>query len=236
MGGSLIMDSIYDIIHYKKKGVVYMNTPITWYLKKQVERTIHNLEKHNIHGIYVEEEEQLQETIKQLVAEHATVAVGDSVTLFKTGIIALLRNGDYCFLDKYREGITSAEKKEIYRKTFSADTFLCSSNAVTEEGELYNIDGNGSRVAAMIYGPDQVIIVAGINKIVRNLDEAEQRARQYAAPLDAKRLGKNTPCASLGYCVDCQKEERICNYFTVIKHQFTKGRITVIIVGKSLGY
>ncbi|SFM35744.1 Uncharacterised ACR, YkgG family COG1556 [Pelosinus propionicus DSM 13327] len=88
----------------------------------------------------------------------------------------------------------------------------------------------------MIYGPEQVIIVAGINKIVRNLEEAEKRVRNYAAPLDAKRLQKNTPCASLGYCVDCKSEERICNDFVVIKRQFTKGRIKVIIVGKQLGY
>ncbi|WP_245755151.1 lactate utilization protein [Pelosinus propionicus] len=129
-----------------------------------------------------------------------------------------------------------AYKTYYTRRSFSADTFLCSTNALTEDGELYNIDGNGSRVAAMIYGPEQVIIVAGINKIVRNLEEAEKRVRNYAAPLDAKRLQKNTPCASLGYCVDCKSEERICNDFVVIKRQFTKGRIKVIIVGKQLGY
>ncbi len=101
---------------------------------------------------------------------------------------------------------------------------------------MYNIDGNGSRVAAMIYGPEQVIVVAGINKIVKNLEEAEKRARNHAAPLDAKRLNKNTPCASLDYCVDCKSDERICNNFLVIKRQFTKGRIKVMIVGKTLGY
>ncbi|SNR91529.1 Uncharacterised ACR, YkgG family COG1556 [Anaerovirgula multivorans] len=131
---------------------------------------------------------------------------------------------------------TKEEKKEIYRKSFSADAFLCSTNALTEEGELYNIDGNGSRVAAMIYGPYQVIIVTGMNKIVRSLEEAEKRVRQYAAPLDAKRLNKKTPCVTLGYCIDCKSEERICNDFVVIKRQFNKGRIKVIIVGKHLGY
>ncbi len=124
----------------------------------------------------------------------------------------------------------------MYRESFYADTFLCSTNALTEAGELYNIDGNGSRVAPMIYGPKQVIIVAGINKIVKNLEEAEKRVRNYAAPLDAKRLNKKTPCVSLGYCVDCKSEERICNSFVVIKRQFTKDRIKVILVGKFLGY
>lgn len=107
---------------------------------------------------------------------------------------------------------------------------------MTEEGELYNIDGNGSRVAAMLYGPAQVILIAGINKIVKNLAAAEQRVRHYAAPLDAKRLGKDTPCTKLGYCVDCQSDNRICNDFVVIRRQFTKGRIKVMIVNKALGY
>lgn len=213
-----------------------MDNPVAWYIEKQVERTIVNLEKHNMNGFYVANEVQLHEKIKELILENSIVAVGDSMTLFETGIIDLLRSGRYQFLDKYSEGITREDKKELYRKSFGADTFLCSTNALTEEGELYNIDGNGSRVAAMIYGPEQVIIVTGINKIVKNLEEAEKRVRNYAAPLDAKRLDKHTPCVFLGYCVDCKSEERICNDFVVIKRQFTKGRIKVIIVGKQLGY
>lgn len=213
-----------------------MDHNVAWYIEKRVERTIAGLERNNINGFYVKDESQLLQRIKALVPEHSTVAMGDSVSLWETGIMDLLRNGNYNFLDKYREGITRDEKKELYRQSFSADSFLSSTNAVTEEGELYNIDGNGSRVAAMLYGPEQVIIVAGINKIVRNLEEAEKRVRNYAAPLDAKRLHKKTPCASLGYCVDCKSEERICNDFVVIRRQFTKGRIKVIIVGKSLGY
>ncbi len=205
-------------------------------IEKRVARTIANLERHNFSAVFVTNESELHAKIQEWVSENSTVAVGDSMTLFETGIIELLRNGKYNFLDKYRAEITREEKKQIYRRSFSADTFLCSTNALTEEGELYNIDGNGSRVAAMIYGPEQVIVVAGINKIVKDLEEAEKRARNHAAPLDAQRLNKNTPCASLGYCVDCKSDERICNDFVVIKRQFTKGRIKVIIVGKALGY
>ncbi len=207
-----------------------------WTIEKRVARTIANLEKHQMGGFYVADEIQLRAKIKEWIPARATVAVGDSMTLFETGVIDLLRDGTYDFLDKYRSGITAAAKKELYRRSFSANTFLCSTNALTEAGELYNIDGNGSRVAALLYGPDQVIVVAGINKIVGDLAEAERRARNLAAPLDAKRLGKNTPCASLGYCVDCQSPARICNDFVVIKRQFVKDRIKVIIVGKSLGY
>lgn len=213
-----------------------MDNNVLWYLEKQVERTVSNLQKRNMEGFFVKNENELKELLIQLIAENSVVGVGDSMTLFQTGVIDFLRSRDYNFLDKYKEGITSEDKKKIYIENFSADTFMCSTNALTEEGELYNIDGNGSRVAPMLYGPKQVIIVTGINKIVKNIEEAEKRARNFAAPIDAKRLGKNTPCTKLGYCIDCKSPERICNDFTIIRGQFIKGRIKVIILGKALGY
>lgn len=213
-----------------------MDENITWYIEKQVERTIKNLNNRNMEGYYVNNREQLFQTLKEFIVEGSTVGVGDSMTLFETNIIDFLRNGSFNFLDKYEEKLTKDEKREIYIKNFSADTFICSTNAITESGELYNIDGNGSRVAPMIYGPKQVIIIIGINKIVKNLEEAEIRVRQYAAPLDAKRLNKDTPCTKLGYCTDCKSPNRICNDFVIIKGQFIKGRIKVVIVGDALGY
>ena len=179
-----------------------MDKNITWYIEKQVERTIKNLNSRNMEGYYVNTREQLFQKLKEFIVEGSTVGVGDSMTLFETNIIDFLRDGSFNFLDKYKEKLTKDEKREIYIKNFSADTFICSTNAITETGELYNIDGNGSRVAPMIYGPKQVVIVAGINKIVKDLDEAEKRVRQYAAPIDAKRLNKDTPCTKLGYCTD----------------------------------
>lgn len=213
-----------------------MDNNIIWYLEKQVERTIINLKKRNMAGFFVNDEPELKKALKELINENSVVGVGDSVTLLETGIIDFLRNGNYDFLDKYREGITGEEKRHLYIRNFSADTFMCSTNALTEDGELYNIDGNGSRVAPIIYGPKQVIIVTGINKIVRNIEEAEKRVRNYSAPLDAKRLGKNTPCTTLGYCADCRSPDRICNDFTIIRGQFVKDRIKVVIVSKKLGY
>ncbi len=213
-----------------------MDNDITWYIDKQIEKTINALEKRNMKGIFVKDEQELLEVLKSLIQENSIVGVGDSVTLLETGVLDFLRKGNYVFLDKYREGITSEEKKQIYIQNFTADTFLCSTNALTEDGELYNIDGNGSRVAPMIYGPKQVIIVAGINKLVRNLEEAERRVRNYAAPLDAKRLNKDTPCTKLGHCVNCKSTNRICNDFVTITGQFVKNRIKVIIVAKTLGY
>lgn len=213
-----------------------MDQNVSWYIEKQVERTIKNLNAHNMDGYYVENREQLFQKLEELIAEGSTVGVGDSMTLFETKIIDYLRNGNFNFLDKYEEKLTKDEKREIYIKNFSADTFLCSTNALTEVGELYNIDGNGSRVAPMLYGPKQVIIVTGINKIVKNIEEAEIRVRNYAAPIDAKRLNKDTPCTKIGSCVDCKSPNRICNDFVVIRGQFIKGRIKVIIIGENLGY
>ncbi|KGK87010.1 lactate utilization protein [Clostridium sp. HMP27] len=213
-----------------------MDNNISWYVEKQVDRTIDNLRKHNMEGYFVKDEVELIELLKELITEDSVVGVGDSMTLFETGVIEFLRKGNYKFLDKYKENITSEEKKQIYIQNFSSDTFMCSTNALTENGELYNIDGNGSRVAPMIYGPKQVVLVAGINKIVSDLKEAEKRVRNYSAPIDAKRLKKNTPCTTLGYCVDCKSPNRICNDFLIITGQFVKDRIKVIIVGKELGY
>jgi len=200
-----------------------MDNDITWYIDKQIEKTINALEKRNMKGIFVKDEQELLEVLKSLIQENSIVGVGDSVTLLETGVLDFLRKGNYVFLDKYREGITSEEKKQIYIQNFTADTFLCSTNALTEDGELYNIDGNGSRVAPMI-------------KLVRNVEEAERRVRNYAAPLDAKRLNKDTPCTKLGHCVNCKSTNRICNDFVTITGQFVKNRIKVIIVAKTLGY
>ncbi len=213
-----------------------MDNYISWYIKKQIDRTIDNLRKHNMEGLFVNNDMELIGLLKNLIAENSVVGVGDSMSLFETGIIDFLREGSYVFLDKYKEGITSEEKKQIYIQNFSADTFLCSTNALTENGELYNIDGNGSRVAPMLYGPKQVILVTGINKIVKDIEEAEKRVRNYSAPIDAKRLDKKTPCAALGYCVDCSSPDRICNDFVIIRRQFVKDRVKVIIVGRQLGY
>jgi L-lactate utilization protein LutB len=213
-----------------------MDNSTLWYMEKRVDRTIKNLNRRNMEGFFVKDKSELITLLKKLIDEKSTVGVGDSMTLFETDVIDFLRNGNYVFLDKYREGITSEEKKDIYLQNFSANTFMCSTNALTEDGELYNIDGNGSRVAPMLYGPKQVILVTGINKIVKDIEEAEKRVRNYAAPIDAKRLNKDTPCTTLGYCVDCKSPNRICNDFTIIRGQFIKNRIKVIIVGEQLGY
>ncbi len=213
-----------------------MDKNVNCVIYKRIERTIENLKINNMDAFYVKDDVQLIEKISGLMNEGDTVSVGGSRTLFETGVIEMLRDEEYNFLDRYKSGLTKEEIKEIYRKSFFADHYVTSTNALTEDGELYNVDGTGNRTAAMIYGPDNVIVVVGINKIVRNLDAAIARNRNLAAPANAKRLDRNTPCSSLGYCTDCSSSDRICNNYVLIRKQGQKGRIKVIIVGKEFGY
>lgn len=213
-----------------------MDKNTKWVIEEKIKRTMINLEKNNMEACLVENEEELIEKVKAIIKKGDTVSVGGSMTLFETGIIDFLRSGEYNFLDRYKEGLKAEEVKEIYRKSFFADAYFVSSNAVTEDGELYNVDGNGNRVAAMIYGPDKVIVIVGINKIVKDLAEAINRNRSCSAPANAKRLNRNTACAKVGYCMDCSSNERICNDYVLIRKQGQKGRIKVIIVNKELGY
>lgn len=205
-------------------------------LDKQISRTMENLVKNNMAAYYVGSKEEVVDLLKNLIKEGEQVAVGGSMTLYETGVIEHLRSGRYDFLDRYAEGLSNDQIIEVFRKSFFANVYLTSTNAITENGELYNVDGNGNRVAAMIFGPDSVIVIAGINKIVKNVDEAVERVKRIAAPANAIRLNKNTPCAKTGYCMDCKVEDRVCRSYTVLSKQKDKDRIKVILVGESLGY
>ncbi|MGC6173427.1 lactate utilization protein [Lacrimispora sp. 38-1] len=197
---------------------------------------IKNLDKKNIKGYFIQNREDLFPLLKELIPENSGIGCGDSVTLEELGVFDFLRKENVTFYDKYQSGLTKEEKREIYLKNFSADTFISGTNAITLDGAIFNIDGNGSRVAPMLYGPNQVILIVGINKVTPDIDSAIKRTRQIAAPLDAKRLGKQTPCTKLLRCIDCKHKERICNDFVLIQGQFVKDRIKVIILNEELGY
>ena len=197
---------------------------------------IKNLARNHMKGYVLSYRSQLFPLIESLLFENAVIGCGDSVTLADLGVFDFLRNGPYYFLDKFDPSLNKLGRKELYRKNFMADIFFTGVNALTLDGKLFNIDGNGSRVAPMLYGPDKVIVVAGRNKMTENLSEAIARTRNIAAPLDAKILGKNTPCAKLGHCIDCHHPERICNDFVCIEGQFDENRIHVILLDEDLGY
>ena len=221
------------------KVTAYEGHNIYEYIKEMsttIQTTISSLRKNNIAGYFVKGKSELIDLLHNLIPHGVTVGCGDSVTLEQTGVFDFLRNGNYVFHDKFKPGLSSDEKRALYIKNFSANTFITGTSAVTTDGKIFNIDGNGSRVAPMIYGPEQVIIVVGKNKIAPNVDVAIERTRQIAAPLDAKRLKKETPCVKLGRCIDCDHKQRICNDFVLITGQFVDNRIKVIIVDESLGY
>lgn len=205
-------------------------------MAERIKKAISNLEKNNMAGFYVESKQELLSLLSTQLKVGETVGCGDSVTLEQTEVFEHLRKGSYVFYDKHQPHLTSEEKRQIYLKNFKADSFITGTNAITVDGKLFNIDGNGSRVAPMLYGPQQVIVVVGTNKLVDTVESAVYRARQIAAPMDAKRLNRNTPCVKLGKCVDCKREQRICNDFVLIARQFIKDRIKVIFIKGDYGY
>lgn len=201
-----------------------------------ISNLLKQFENNNIAGYFVNDKKELTDLLYTFIQDGTLVGCGDSVTLEQLGVFDYLRGRELTFLDKFDPSLTREEKRAIYLKNFTVDTFITGTNAVTLDGKIFNIDGNGSRVAPMLYGPRQVIIVIGTNKIVKDEAAAVQRARQIAAPLDTKRLGKNTPCTILNCCTDCHHKERICNDFVLITGQFIKDRIKVIIINEELGF
>lgn len=212
-----------------------------------VNKTLDALRKNNMQAYFCPTAEEVCPLVKTLINKGDTVTHGGSVTLQQTKIPALLSNGDYTYLDRDKPGLTREEIEEIYRKAFFADVYFTSSNAITENGELYNVDGNSNRTAAILYGPKSVIVIAGYNKIVPDINEAIARVKYQAAPQNTVRLDCKTYCAKMGQCVSlnkedsllsdgCKSEARICCNYVVSAQQRHKDRIKVIIVGEQLGY
>lgn len=213
-----------------------MDSNVIFVNEKKIVRTIKALEENNMNGYLVNNKDELIKKINEITKEGDLVSCGGSATLNEVGVLDYLRSGRFKFLDRYKAGLTPHELKEIYRKSFFADAYFTSTNAITENGELYNVDGNGNRVAAMLYGPDKVIVVAGVNKIVKDVEEAINRNEQISAPANTKRLNTKTPCVSTGKCMNCKSTDRICCEYTLIKRQRISGRIHVIFLNEYYGF
>lgn len=213
-----------------------MDNNVIWVNEQRILRTIEALNENNINGYMASSKEELIEKIKEIVPSGSKVGYGGSMTLFESGVMEHLRSERYDLLDRDKKGLTSEEVKEIYRSAFSADAYFSSTNAITEKGELYNVDGNGNRVAAMLYGPEKVIVIVGVNKIVKDVESAIKRNREVSAPANANRLNRKTPCAKVGYCMDCKSEEKVCREYTLIRSQNRNDRMYVIFINEELGY
>lgn len=207
-----------------------------------LERTVKALRANRMDACWVKTKEEACEKVNALLPEGSLIAAGGSMTLAECGILEMVREGNYQYLN--RAAAAPEEIPALYRKAFSADAYLMSSNAVTEQGELYNVDGNGNRIAALIFGPKDVIVVAGANKIVPDIPAAIQRVKRVAAPVNAMRLCQDTPCTACGICAGaaggiaagCKSEQRICCSYVVSGFQRVPNRIHVILVAENLGY
>jgi hypothetical protein len=206
-----------------------------WFQEKQVERAIKALKRNNFEALFVPDAKgALGEVMKQ-IPDGATVGVGGSVTLTQTGILEALGKRNVHLIWPVQQAKNMEERQELIRKSFSSDIFLSGANAITEDGKLFNVDATGNRVGAMFIGPKKTIIVAGVNKIVKDLAAAEKRVKEWVAPQNIKRLNRKTPCAETGVCGDCSSPDRICNIYVTLAKRPSRTEVSVILVGERLG-
>jgi hypothetical protein len=206
-----------------------------WFHEKQAERTINALKKNNFEAVFVPDSKSACEEVMKQIPDGATVGVGGSVTLAQVGLLDSLGKRNINFIWPMRQGKTPDEIFELIRKSLSADFFISSTNAVTEDGKLFNVDATGNRAGAMFIGPRKTIIVCGINKIVKDIEAAEKKLKEWTGPQNAKRLGRKTPCVETGVCADCKSPDRICNIYITLAKKPARTDIMVILVGEQLG-
>lgn len=205
--------------YYAKRGAVLVN----------------NLKNRHFDAYYCETKEEALQMALSLIPEGDTVGWGGSMSCQQIGLIDAIRAGNYKALD--RDACATAEEREaLMRQALLSDTFLTSANALSIDGQMVNIDGHGNRVAAIVYGPKQVIVVAGMNKVEDSLDAAINRARTIAAPMNQQRFGHPNPCGATGVCGDCKRETCICNHILVTRHCRPVGKIKFVLVGEDLGF
>ena len=217
-----------------------MENPIENYWKTRLTELKETLTENNFE-VYVAEnpEEAKSIVLEKIIPEIApkSVSWGGSLTFVATGLYDVLKNDDDLnVLDTYDKTLSPEESLERRRQSLLVDLFITGSNAVTESGQLVNLDMIGNRVGALTFGPKDVIILVGRNKIVPDLDEAMFRIKNYAAPVNTMRLDKKTPCAKTSFCTDCKSPDRICNTWTITEKSFPKKRVKIILINKDLGF
>lgn len=201
-------------------------------------KMIEKLELRNMEGYYVSTKEEALSLIKEkFLTEGVSVGWGGSMTLKEVGVMDYLQEEDCpCVVYDRMTASTPEEVKEMKANLFNADYFLMSTNAITLDGELVNIDGTANRVCYLCYGPENVLVVAGMNKVVTNVEEGINRVKNIASPPNTLRLNRNTPCAKTGRCSDCLSPDCICSQTVITRRSSAKGRIKVVLVGEELGF
>lgn len=213
-----------------------LDSNVSWHNEVIGKRVVEALRKNNFSACYVKSGNDAVKLVLAEVEKEASIGIGGSVTLNEIGLIQAMEKGSYHIYDHNKEGLTREESLQIRRNELMADVFITSSNAITMNGELVNTDGSGNRVAGMIFGPRKVFVIAGINKIVSDINAAIERIKNIAAPINAKRLQRKTPCAITGECADCSSPERICCVTTIMNKKPVAIEMKVIIIGEEFGY
>ena len=212
-----------------------MNEIKKWSLQKKAKAAVDVLNSRRFDALYVENKEEARNAVEKMLSEGDKIAVGGSVTLQETGIMELVRDGKYNFIDRFNNS-SWEEELHKYRLGFLSDVFITGTNAVTMDGQLVNIDCTGNRTGCIGFGPKKVIVVVGANKIVKDVQEGIARAKSVA-PLNSKRINHRNPCDETCECTDCTGTNRICNIISIIDgcYKFPK-RISVIVVAEELGF
>ena len=205
--------------------------------KLRPQTIIKGLEKRNMEGVFCETKEDALAKALSYIEEGSSVTWGGSMSISEIGLMDAVKNGNYEIIDR-SVAKNYDEQREIFSKAVLADYYLMSSNAITLDGELINIDGTGNRVACLTYGPKNVIMIVGMYKVVNDVEDGIKRVRNFASPPNTLRLGLKTPCSMTGRCGDCYGDTCICSQIVVTRRQSAamRGRIKIILVGESLGY
>ena len=196
------------------------------------QKIIKGLTSRNMTGYYAENRDEARRIALSLIDEGASVTMGGALSAHEIGLVDAIRAGNYHFIDRDN----FEDKRAAMLAAYDADVFLSSANAMTEDGQLVNIDGNANRVSCICQGPKKVVFIVGMNKVCPDLDSAMKRARNVAAPINAQRFGLDTPCSKTGACMDCKSPDTICCQFLITRFSRHKDRIHVILVNDNLGF
>ena len=212
-----------------------MTEQMKTYYEKRAQVLVKNLKSRHFEAYYCPDSASALAKALELIPEGASVGWGGALSAQQIGLIDAVKSGNFAAIDR-DAATTPEERTQALKRCLTADVFLCGANALSLDGQMVNIDGTGNRVAAIAYGPDTILVIAGMNKVCDTLDDAVTRARTVAAPMNKQRFPFKTPCEVTGACADCKSEESICNQILITRNCRPAGRIKLVLVGEELGF
>ena len=212
-----------------------MTEQMKTYYEKRAQVLVKNLKSRHFEAYYCPDSASALAKALELIPEGASVGWGGALSAQQIGLIDAVKSGSFAAIDR-DAATTPEERTQALKRCLTADVFLCGANALSLDGQMVSIDGTGNRVAAIAYGPDTILVIAGMNKVCDTLDDAVTRARTVAAPMNKQRFPFKTPCEVTGACADCKSEESICNQILITRNCRPAGRIKFVLVGEELGF